>query len=268
MNYCYFVSDIHGQVDRYEKLFKMILSEQPTLVFIGGDFLPSGLNYRKSVDFSHKDFINGFLAPNFEQLRDNLKDNYPKIYIIMGNDDGRMEEASVLNASTTGIWEYIHQRRMKFDKYPIYGYSFVPPTPFLCKDWERYDVSRYVDPGCLSLEDGYHSIPVSESELRYSTIKNDLDVLTADSDLSNTILLFHTPPYQTSLDRAALDGKMIDHVPLDVHVGSIAVKKFIEMRQPMITLHGHIHESTRLTGEWKIKIGNTYSFTAAHDGSE
>ncbi|MEJ2636882.1 MAG: hypothetical protein P8184_16535 [Calditrichia bacterium] len=86
--------------------------------------------------------------------------------------------------------------------------------------------------------------------------------------LINSIFLFHTPPYQTALDRAALDGKMIDYAPLDVHVGSIAVKRFIVGRQPLITLHGHVHESARITGKWQEKIGRTYAFSAAHDGPE
>jgi Icc-related predicted phosphoesterase len=80
--------------------------------------------------------------------------------------------------------------------------------------------------------------------------------------------LFHTPPYDTPLDRAALDGKSIDGVPLDVHVGSIAVRRFIDERQPLATVHGHIHESSRLTGEWKTCIGATVSINGAHDGAE
>jgi Icc-related predicted phosphoesterase len=86
--------------------------------------------------------------------------------------------------------------------------------------------------------------------------------------MKNAVMLFHTPPHKTHLDRAALDGKKIDHVPLDVHVGSIAVRRFIESRQPLITLHGHIHESARLTGFWKDTIGRTRMFSAAHDGPE
>ena len=61
---------------------------------------------------------------------------------------------------------------------------------------------------------------------------------------------------------------MVDHVPLDVHVGSIAVKRFIKNNQPTITLHGHVHESARLTGNWKDNIGKTLLFSAAHDGPE
>jgi Icc-related predicted phosphoesterase len=81
-------------------------------------------------------------------------------------------------------------------------------------------------------------------------------------------MLFLSPPYQTMLDRAALDGRSIDHVPLDVHVGSVAIRRFIERSQPLITLHGHIHESARLTGAWQQRIGRTFCFSAAHDGAE
>lgn len=61
---------------------------------------------------------------------------------------------------------------------------------------------------------------------------------------------------------------MIDHAPLDVHVGSIAIRRFIEARQPLLTLHGHIHESSRITGSWKDSLGKTLMFSAAHDGPE
>ena len=87
-------------------------------------------------------------------------------------------------------------------------------------------------------------------------------------DLDKSIFLFHAPPYKTKLDRAALDNQKIDHVPLDVHVGSIAIKRFIENQKPLLTLHGHIHESAEITGSWKDRIGNTYSFSAAHNGPE
>jgi Icc-related predicted phosphoesterase len=81
-------------------------------------------------------------------------------------------------------------------------------------------------------------------------------------------MLFHAPPYRTDLDRAALDGHTFEHVPLDVHIGSIAIRRFIEERQPLVTLHGHVHESARITGSWRQRIGRTWCFSAAHDGPE
>ncbi len=61
---------------------------------------------------------------------------------------------------------------------------------------------------------------------------------------------------------------MVDGAPMDVHIGSIAVGRFIETRQPLVTLHGHVHESARLTGAWMDQIGKTRLFSAAHDGPE
>ncbi len=263
MNLCFFVSDIHGKIDRYEKLFNEIEKERPDIVFLGGDLLPSIAALNELSDIRSQDFVNEYLVKKFLDLKANIGDDYPEVYLIMGNDDPRSEENSFLEAENLGIWTYVHNRKVNYKEYQIYGYAYVPPSPFLLKDWERYDVSRFVDVGCVSPTEGYRTYPVSEDEKKYSTIKNDLDKLTAEKDLSNSIFLFHAPPYQTNLDRAALDGQMIDHAPIDLHVGSIAIKRFIEIKQPFITLHGHIHESSGITGSWKQKIGKTHLFSAA-----
>lgn len=265
---CFFVSDLHGQPDRYRALFRLIEEELPSAVFLGGDLLPSGLSALGSLDFDHQDFVNGFLVRHLKRLREALGEDYPRVFVILGNDDDRSEEATVIAAATTGVWEYVHDRRVSFAEHDIYGYACVPPTPFLYKDWECYDVSRYVDPGCVSPEDGYRSLPASESRIRHATIQEDLAILVGTRSVENAVFLFHSPPYQTNLDRAALDGKMIDHAPLDVHVGSIAIQRFIEERQPLITLHGHVHESARISGAWSERIGRTHAFSAAHDGPE
>jgi Icc-related predicted phosphoesterase len=265
---CFFVSDLHGSLDSYEKLFAAICSERPDAVFLGGDILPSGLVLDTSVEGVHEDFVGGYLAGELGEVRETLGERYPRVFLILGNDDPRFEEAAVRSVASEGIWEYVHDRRATLGQYLVYGYAHVPPTPFRLKDWERYDVSRYVDPGCVSPEEGGRTVPVSESEARYATIKGELDRLVGEDDLSSAIMLFHSPPYQTNLDRAALDGKMIDHVQLDVNVGSIAIRRLIEARQPLVTLHGHVHESARITGSWRGRIGRTHLFSAAHDGPE
>jgi uncharacterized protein len=265
--YSFFVSDLHGAIDRYEKLFNLILTEKPEFVFIGGDILPS-FAYKISNSEEFDDFINNYLVKNLLSLKEKLKDEYPEIYIILGNDDLKSEEEDLFKASELKILNYISCKKNESNGFKIFGYSYVPPTPFLLKDWEKYDVSRYVDPGCVSPEEGYRSVKIEESEMKYSTIKDDLNILIKDEDLSNAIILFHSPPYKTNLDRVANDGKFYEYVPLDLNAGSIAIRKFIEEKQPLLTLHGHIHESTRLTGSWKDKIGNTYCFNASHDGPE
>lgn len=264
----FFVSDLHGKKDRYEKLFNKIEAEKPASVFLGGDLLPSGLfsisDYLPVAD----DFIENVIVKGFEHCRSILKEKYPRVFIILGNDDSRLEEKSFQEAEKAGLWEYMHNKKVSFGNYTVYGYSCIPPSPFLYKDWEMYDVSRFVDPGCVPPEEGFHSIPFKNDDILFGSIQKDLNSLLGDDDLSNSILLFHTPPYQTNLDRAALDGKKFNHVPLDVNVGSIAVRRLIEKKQPLLTLHGHIHESTRMTGMWRDMLGKTHSFNSAHHGSE
>jgi Icc-related predicted phosphoesterase len=261
---CFFVSDLHGRTSRYQALFAAIRGQRPQNVFLGGDLLPfPGTSGSEMIDFA-----GDFLIPQLSRLRNDLKEDFPAFFLIPGNDDPAAEVESLVNGENHKLWVNLHNKRYSHEARVFWGYAFVPPTPFRLKDWEKYDVSRYVDPGSIDPLEGFHSIPVAESQLKFSTIEKDLEILTAGADLSNDIFLFHTPPYQTNLDRAALDGKTIDHAPLDVHVGSIAVRRFIEGRQPLLTLHGHIHESARLTGSWKDRIGKTWMFSAAHDGPE
>jgi Icc-related predicted phosphoesterase len=265
---CLFASDLHGKMERYRKLLQIIESEKPEAVFLGGDLFPSGLAPWQGPDSAGVSFLDGFLFPEMAKLRDVLGTDFPLVLVILGNDDMRAEEPAILEGEERGFWTYLHGRKAIIQEFEAFGYSFVPPTPFPWKDWERYDVSRYVPPGSVSPEEGWRTVEVESGWIRYGNIKKDLEELTGTADLTRTIVLFHTPPHDTLLDRAALDGRFVDHVPLDLHVGSIAVRRFIETRQPLLTLHGHIHESARLTGSWRDVIGRTHLFSAAHDGPE
>ena len=111
-----------------------------------------------SLDPAHRDFVKDYLTQGFEKLRSRLGKAYPEVFLILGNDDGRFEEAAFLDLAATGLWIYAHNRRCPLSQYEVYGYAYVPPTPFMLKDWERYDVSRFVPPGCVSPEDGQRSV--------------------------------------------------------------------------------------------------------------
>ncbi len=259
----FFVSDLHGKIKRYQKLFSLIEKETPEAVFLGGDLLPHAM----LSDDLYDDFSTDYLFPQLRRLREKLKSRYPQMFLILGNDDGRHDESEFQVAGDEGLFWYANQKKKIFKSFVVFGYSFIPPSPFMLKDWEKYDVSRYVDPGCTHPMEGYRSVEAA-GNIEFETIKKDLEILTRDQDLSRAVFLFHSPPYNSYLDRAALDGKMIDHVPLDVHVGSIAIRRFIEESQPFLTLHGHIHESARLTGFWMQRFNKTISFNAAHDGHE
>lgn len=267
-NLLFFVSDLHGKERRYENLFSSILAEKPGIVLIGGDLLPSGILKNIINDIEYDDFIQSFIKPRLIELKGLLKEDYPYIGVIFGNDDPRSEEKSLTELEDESLLNYINLKNVIYNDLTICGYSFVPPTPFSMKDWERYDVSRFVDPGCTAPDEGIRTVKISDYEMGFSTIMNDIAKLTQDLNMEKTIVLFHAPPYNSYLDRAALDGVMVDHVPVDVHVGSIAIQRFIEEKQPFMTLHGHIHESSRITGNWRQDFGRTISFSAAYEGDQ
>lgn len=260
---CFFVSDLHGDIGKYNRLFMQILLEKPEAVFLGGDLLSAGF-FRSALH--NEDILHKTLAAGFDKLKNEMEHDYPKVFLIMGNDDPGSEEKTLKSFEKQKLWYYVHNRIINIGDLSVCGYSYVPPTPFMNKDWERYDVSRFVDVGCVSPEEGYRSTRVSMIDIVNCTIWDDLLELAGESDLSKTIMLFHAPPYDTGLDRAALDGKMVDFAPLDVHVGSIAIRRFIEQHQPLITLHGHIHESYSITGIWKQSIGKTVCMSASGIG--
>ncbi len=262
MPQCFFVSDLHGRAGRYARLWEAVRTERPAALLMGGDLFPSGLAGDPA------EFLDRQLAPDLARLRDELGSQAPRVLVILGNDDPRILEGALRDRQDQGLLEYVHGGRVELLGHPLFGYAFVPPTPFLLKDWERYDVSRYVDPGCVSPEEGRRSVEIPPGEARYATIAQDLARLAGDSDQSQAVWLFHAPPYDTALDRAALDGKAVEHAPLDLHVGSIAIRRFIAARQPLVTLHGHVHESARLTGAWRARLGRTHCLSAAHDGEE
>ncbi|MEP6752341.1 MAG: metallophosphoesterase [Candidatus Dormiibacterota bacterium] len=76
-------------------------------------------------------------------------------------------------------------------------------------------------------------------------------------DASRAIFNLHCPPYKSGLDEApAIDAdlKLLHGGRALRPVGSTAVRAAIEKHQPVLSLHGHIHES-----KGAIKIGKTLS---------
>jgi Icc-related predicted phosphoesterase len=76
-------------------------------------------------------------------------------------------------------------------------------------------------------------------------------------DPSKAIFNLHCPPYKSGLDEApAIDAdlKLLHGGRALRPVGSTAVREAIERHQPLLSLHGHIHES-----KGAVKIGKTLS---------
>ncbi len=77
------------------------------------------------------------------------------------------------------------------------------------------------------------------------------------SDFSHAIFNLHCPPFRSGLDEApAIDAdlKLLHGGRALRPVGSTAVRQAIEKHQPLLSLHGHIHES-----KGAVKLGKTLS---------
>jgi Icc-related predicted phosphoesterase len=102
-------------------------------------------------------------------------------------------------------------------------------------------------------------LPEEELEIRLSDVVNRL------SDPAHAILNFHCPPYDSVIDTGPVLGpdmrlKTGAAGVLTAPVGSKACRRVIDRVQPMLGLHGHIHES-----RGTFKLGRT---TCINPGSE
>ena len=155
------------------------------------------------------------------RLREFRKSCNKPIFIMMGNDDYFINMDLLYKAKNDGLLNILHDDVHKIGDYYLVGYPFVNPTPSIIKDWEKQEIE----------------------------IEKDLEGISKKTDPKRTVYVFHAPPFDTALD-VLYSG---------MHVGSIAIKRFIQSKKPMLTLHGHIHESPDMSGKIFERFGKTLS---------
>ncbi len=235
-----YTADLHGNSEFYKRLLNKAEDEKVDAIVIGGDLCGRDGNSIKEKIENQKLFLEKFMIPLFKNFK--AKNKKCEFYVIMGNDDFRINFEVLENAEKKKILKSIHKKSVKLDRnLNIAGYSFVNPTPFRLKDWEKFEFEGDKIPQQLFFEE------IRSIEKENKTISLDLDNLKKLSNPKNTIYVIHAPPYNTKLDI----------ITTKVHVGSKAVRNFIEKEQPLLTLNGHIHESPQMSGSWQDKIGKT-----------
>lgn len=233
-----YTADLHGNEEFYKRLLKKAEGEKCNAVVIGGDLCGREGNTIKEKIENQKNFLEVFMVPLFKDFKKRNKN--VETYAIMGNDDFRKNLEVLEKADEDKILQSIHNKSIKLNKnYNIAGYSFVNPTPFRLKDWEKPDFEGDKDTSQLFPDE------VRSLNMENGTIEEDLMKLKKLSDPKKTFYIIHAPPFNTKLDI----------ITLGAHVGSKSIRKFIEKEQPPLTLHGHIHESPQMSGSWKDKIG-------------
>jgi len=250
-----YTSDLHGEIHLYQQLLSEVNSSSSEIILIGGDLLPSFPPTKRYEDMvpNQKTFIDQFLSPFFERML--VTTSAQQVLLISGNWD--LGYPYLFRESKEGI-NNLNQRSYRLKNgYELIGYPFVPPTPFRPKDYEKMDDREapwppQKNPSYIrSSDQADQLIPVDPYlYLRgRETIEDDLDRLPKPLHPKRTIYIMHSPPFGTRLDLVQ-GGKS---------AGSRSIKTFIEKNQPLLTLHGHIHESPELSGAYMVRIGETLS---------
>ena len=245
-----YVSDLHGNKEHYQELFELAAQKKAQAIIIGGDMLPIHGPFKYSLQ-EQKDFIFSYLEPQIRDFRSRVPQT--TIYAMLGNDDWQASNAHLETLAKRGILRLLHGEKHKLGSdYELVGYAHVPPTPFTIKDGERRDLLDDVVDGqrctaCVSQESKIIVVDPRRYFAGTDSMEEELEELPPVRDYRKTIYVMHSPPFRTNLDRL-FDGRWI---------GSRAIRAFVENYQPYLTLHGHIHESSEISGTYWDKIGKT-----------
>jgi uncharacterized protein len=173
--------------------------------------------------------FDGWLA-----LADERLDAKTRCFVMPGNDDPAGVDTAIEDATKV---EACDGQLVEFDGHTMISLGYSNITPF--------DSPR----------------ELSEDELyrRVSALADQV------ADMSRCVMNLHVPPYDSSLDTAPaltedLEVIMSGSAPKMIPVGSTAVREVIERYQPLLSLHGHVHESAGAT-----KIGRTLCVNPGSD---
>jgi len=140
-----------------------------------------------------------------------------RCFLMAGNDDPHGVDEAIERADYV---EACDDRIVEFDGHAMISLGYSNITPFHSpRELDENELYRRVDALACHLDD-----PAS------------------------AVFNLHVPPYDSTLDNAAeldedLGVVMLGSEPKIIPVGSTAVRELIERYQPLLSLHGHVHES-------------------------
>jgi len=283
-----FVSDIHGSETTFRKFLNASKIYKVDVAIVGGDITGKGLVFvsKKSNGYETEFLGRKWVAQSDEELRSVIQEIRRRGFYAHVDDPDAIDEIVCSPPKAENLlkdhitrsvkeWIQLAEERLKDSGIECH----ISPG-----NDDIYDIdsilasSEFVinpDGKVVRINDGHEMIStgkanitpwkcprdVTEDELRQTIEKLAIDL----SNPSLSIFNFHAPPFNTYLDIAPeLDENLRPVIkagqPSMINVGSISVRKAIEEHQPLLGLHGHIHESKAVE-----KIGKT---TCINPGSQ
>lgn len=269
-----YATDLHGNTQKYDKIFAIVNKHKADYVINGADFMPKGGN----MFLAQKHWVHGYFKIFSKRWRDGLHKS--KYLFMSGNDDLACLDGDLKDWSDDFIYmvnDTLYQHNSPHSKIDaLFGcFNMVPDYPFRLKDRCHRDlktdeflkfqygtgVTSINAPRTTPYNHGTYEYESWLNEYRLRPSMEEIFELSPFTDclLNNrpsiSVLVCHAPPYNSGLG-VLLSGE---------DVGSKAVKDYIQQYQPTISLHGHIHESYKMTGQWKTNIGDTVAINQGPD---
>jgi Icc-related predicted phosphoesterase len=288
----FFTTDIHGSERCFRKLLNAAKAYRADALVLGGDVtgkllvpLVLELDGRVSASvFGQLRHASG--DDEVAELEKTLRQSGSyTIRITRAEKDAIDADPDAIEAlfkravtATFADWLALARERLAADGIPLFISAGNDDEPYidelLCADdYVQAPEGRVVElpDGREMISIGYSNVTPFDSprELTEDELETRMDGLAASlKEPERAIFNFHCPPYDTTLDAAlkldsqlkpVLDGANLVMAP----AGSTATRTTIERYQPLLSLHGHIHESRAAQ-----KLGRTMCFNPGSEYSE
>ena len=285
----FFCADIHGSERCFRKWLNAAKAYKAQALVFGGDL--AGKILQPVVDLGggryetnmYGDAIVVEGQPELDALVERIR-TAGRYDIVVDRDEKAALDASpehvhekfveVARASATR-WLELADERLRETGIPAFMMLGNDDFPEIADVFDESEMVVNPEDRVVDLPGGYEMISLGYSnptpwssprELPEEALAPRLAAMASRlADPAKSIFNLHVPPVGTHLDQAALIDENFTPISRGGqvqigNVGSSAVRQLIETYQPMLSLHGHIHESPGMS-----RIGSTMAINPGSD---
>jgi uncharacterized protein len=275
----FFATDVHGSERCFRKFLNAGRLYGASILILGGDML--GKHLVPIVERADGRFTASYADKVLEAEEDGLgeirammrdRGDYPVVGTedeLAQLEDGEHRERVFRKLAYDVVADWVSLAEDRLRGTGIRCFMAPGNDDFMEIDGalQGSDVVEFAENKCIAIGRGREMITTgysnrtpwnTERELSESELKRRIQQMAAQAeDPENLIAVLHAPPYNSHLDlapeltdelRVVSHGGQVSYTP----VGSTAVREFIEHSQPLLGLHGHVHE-----GGGAVQLGRT-----------
>jgi Icc-related predicted phosphoesterase len=287
-----YASDFHGSEAFYRKFLSAAFQYEATILIVGGDV--TGKAMIPIVHQGNGRYL-GYLfgrkeEPCTSQEVEKLKrtiNNVGFYPIVLEKDEAEVLEKNADQMDKRFETEMCLRIRQWLELFEEKCASKGITLYFMPGNDDLYSIDKIIDQfphvhnpdgKSLWIDEDHELFGISNSNMTPWNCVRDVDEETLEKRLNKVVSLvqaparaigaLHVPPYDSGIDvcpqldkdlKIMTQGGQVLMKP----VGSTAVRKFIETVQPLLTLHGHIHEAPG-----HVRIGKTLAINAGSEYAE